>query len=196
MTKNGDYRWNNIEVVSHSDFELIDFFIIFNKPWPSDEWYDPSRTIVFQMEPWCYEPYQRHGVKTWGEWANPDENKFLQVRTPRTGYPSFAFWMTRENYSYFNDENACTNKTKCNIISSVCSDKYFDPGHIKRIDFLRFLENNQIATDVYNDNNNFNLKNYVGPTPENDKGVGLIPYKYYFMCENNAEKNFVTENEP
>ena len=27
-----------------------------------------------------------------------------------------------------------------NIISTICSSKYFDPGHIKRIDFLKYIE--------------------------------------------------------
>ena len=65
---------NTLELVS--DSEIADYFVIINKPQKGD-YYDPKRTIVFQMEPWVYDDNKRWGVKTWGEWAEPDESKFL-----------------------------------------------------------------------------------------------------------------------
>jgi hypothetical protein len=48
--------------------------------------------------------------------------------------------------------------------------------------------------DIYNQDNFHEFKNYKGPvTPYNDKSKGMISYKYYFMIENNYEKNFITE---
>ena len=48
--------------------------------------------------------------------------------------------------------------------------------------------------DIYNENNCHQFKNYKGVvTPFIDKSKGLMPYKYYFMCENNFEPGFITE---
>jgi len=186
----GNYTWNDIEVTWHDD--NIDFYVIINKPHPG-EYYVPSRTIIFQMEPWCDDPNQHWGVKTWGEWAEPDIHKFLHVRTHRTTYNN-CFWQLKTTYSEFS--NMVINKTKHNIIASICSDKYFDPGHIKRVDFMRYIESkndSRVTLDIYNSNNNLNFKSYRGPHPPNNKDHGILPYKYYFMAENNVEHNFMTE---
>lgn len=184
----GNMRWNDIEITWED--RNIDFYVIINKPGQSD-FYKPERTIIFQMEPWCSDPNQHWGVKTWGIWAQPDEEKFLQVRSHKTFYNN-CFWQLAATY---NDLKTMTiEKTK--LISSICSSKYFDPGHIKRIDFLKYVESKNddvVKIDVYNSDNIHNFKNYVGPHPHNYKDAGIMPYKYYFMPENNVEDNFMTE---
>jgi hypothetical protein len=80
------------------------------------------------------------------------------------------------------------------LVSSVCSSKYFDPGHKKRIDFLKYLELKDFPLHIYNEDNNIGFKSYKGTAQQSfDKEKAIIPYKYYFMCENNVEHNFVTE---
>lgn len=184
----GNFRWNNIEITWEDND--IDFYVIINKPKPYDK-FIPHRTIVFHMEPWCPDPSQHWGVKTWGEWAKPDEGKFLQVRSHENYYNN-AFWQLRATY---NDLKTMTfNKTK--LLSSICSSKYFDPGHKKRIDFIKFVESKNddvVKIDIYNTDNQHHFKGYKGPHPPNNKDIGIVPYKYYFMAENNIEKNFITE---
>jgi hypothetical protein len=81
------------------------------------------------MEPWINDETKNWGVKTWGEWAIPDENKFLSVNGRKQNTHNNAFWQLGlylsdlVNFSY----------EKINKISSICSSKYFDPGHIIRI---------------------------------------------------------------
>lgn len=186
----GDFKWNNIEV-TWEDTD-IDFYVIINKP-SFGEFYIPERTIIFQMEPWCGDSNQNWGVKTWGEWAKPDESKFLQVRTHEKYYNN-GFWQLKSTYNEL--QSMALPKTKGNVISSICSSKYFDPGHIKRIDFLKYIENKNddvVKLDIYNHDNNRNFKSYRGPHPPGNKDYGIMPYKYYFMAENNVEHNFVTE---
>ena len=187
----GNYTWNNIQMTSTNNKDLIDYFVIINK---TDEFYDPSRTIIFQMEPWCYDPNATWGVKTWGEWSEPDENKFLHVRTHKKYYNN-CFWQLSTTYTQFKNNSVDLTK-KFNWISSICSSKYFDIGHIKRIDFIKFIESKNdpiVKIDIYNSDNFHNFIGYKGPHPINNKDIGIIPYKYYFMCENNDEKNFITE---
>ncbi len=189
MTK-GNYTWNDMEFTNENT--NIDFFVIINKPRSSNEFYIPDRTIVLQMEPWCYNPDQNWGVKTWGIWAKPSETTFLNVR-PHTDYLNTTFWQLKTTYTEFKN-TFNINKTK--LMSSICSSKYFDPGHVKRIDFLKFVESKNddlVKIDIYNKDNQHKFRNYVGPHPPNDKDVGIMPYKYYFMPENNEERNFITE---
>ena len=191
LTK-GNYTWDNIQFTWETD--NIDYYVIINRPC-NDDYYDPARTIVFQMEPWCYNPAHNWGVKTWGEWAEPDETKFLQVRSHRNYYNN-GFWQLRSSYTELKN-TVNVEKYNHSIISTICSSKYFDEGHIKRIDFLKFIETKDdpvVSFHYYNHNNPFQFKNYMGlARPNIDKEVGMMKYKYYFMCENNAERNFITE---
>lgn len=184
----GNYTWNDIEITWSDD--NIDFYVIVNKP-SANEKFIPERTIIFQMEPWCGNPSQSWGVKTWGVWAKPDETTFLQVRT-HENYLNNTFWQLDTTYTQF--KNLFSIK-KTELISSICSSKYFDPGHIKRIDFLKFVESKNddlIQIHIYNHDNKHNFKNYKGKHIPN-KDAGMMPYKYYFMPENNEEHNFITE---
>lgn len=184
------YRWKDIEFTT--DPRAADYSVIINKP-PSNAIYDPKRTIVFQMEPWVQDPAANWGVKTWGQWANPDPTKFLAVRGRKTPHHNNAFWQLEQTEPQLRYQSP--EKTKGNAIASICSSKYFDPGHIVRIDFLKFLEAKQaLPLDIYNYDNPHGFQNYRGTaTPYVDKSKGIAPYKYYFMVENNYEPNFITE---
>jgi hypothetical protein len=190
MCKRG-YIWKNIEITW--DDCNIDYWVIINKPC-DNSYYDPKRTIVFQMEPWVNNESHLWGVKTWGSWAEPDENKFLAVRGRKTKCHNNAFWQLELNYNELIDLKY-ENENKLDAVSSICSSKYYDEGHIARIDFLKFLETKGgIPLDVFNQDNQHKFKTYRGPlTPYVDKSKGIAPYKYYFMVENNYEENFITE---
>jgi GR25 family glycosyltransferase involved in LPS biosynthesis/tetratricopeptide (TPR) repeat protein len=186
MTK-GSYTWNNIQITWKDD---VDYYIIINKPKLGD-FYIPEKTIIFHMEPWCGNKEQIWGVKTWGQWAAPDPVKFLQVRSHKN-FMNTVFWQVPLTYTDF--KNTTISKKNADTISTVCSSKYFDPGHKKRIDFLKYLESKGTDLHIYNEDNNHQFKSYQGKArPDIDKEKGLLPYKYYFMCENNAENNFITE---
>lgn len=190
LTK-GNGTWNALRLTWD---DQADYYAIINKPCNSTDKYDPARTVVFQMEPWCDQDWQKWGVKTWGEWARPDAGKFMEVRSHENTYNNgvWEFELKYPDLANLNPE-----KTKGNVISSICSSKYFDPGHIKRIDFLKFLESKEdpeVALHIYNYDNEHGFKSYVGRADAKvDKAKAIVPYKYYFMCENNQEKNFITE---
>lgn len=184
----GDFQWNNIKIVSSDDD--IDYYVIINKPL-DNSYYNPAKTIIFQMEPWVNNPLLNWGVKTWGEWAIPDESKFLEVRSHKNYYNNCA-WQINVSYN----ELMTTEIFKNYNISTICSSKYNDVGHIKRIDFLKFLENKNdscITIDIYGQDNKHGFKNYIKPLDQDNKKDGIIHYKYYFMVENNSEYNYITE---
>ena len=184
-----DNLWKNIRMVSNN--QGIDYHIILNSP-PHGAKYDPKKTMVFQIEPWVDNSTYNWGVKTWGEWATPDPTKFLEVRGRKTEHHNTAFWQLELPLPDIIDLKY---DDKISTISSICSSKYFDVGHIHRVDFLKFLESKgDVPLDIFNKDNHHKFKNYRGKkTPYVDKSTGIVPYKYYFMVENNYERNFITE---
>jgi hypothetical protein len=186
------FVWKNIELVWTDVKEEIDYYVIINSC-SKDEYFEPLKTIVFQMEPWVNDATKNWGVKTWNKWSQPDNELFLAVRGRKTHHHNNAFWQLELTHNEL--LNLKVEKTK--IISSICSSKYFDEGHIARIDLLKYIEQKNdpnVIIDIYNQDNHHNFKNFKGPvSPYVDKSKGYKPYKYYFMIENNYEENFITE---
>lgn len=186
------FTWKNYELVWTDDKSIVDYYVIINFP-PKDTYFDPKKTIVFQMEPWVYDPNKNWGVKTWGQWAEPNPKDFLAVRGLKTNHHTNAFWQLELKFNDFQKSELFI-KTKGTTISSICSSKYFDEGHILRIDFLKFLETKgDILLDIYSQDNTHHFNNYRGQLPMICKSDGLKQYKYYFMIENNFETNYITE---
>ena len=192
LTK-GNYCWNDLQITWEDND--IDYYVIINKPKPDDV-FVPEKTVIFHMEPWCGESWQTWGVKTWGEWSRPDPTKFIEVRT-HDKFMNTGFWQLNMTYTELKEKTITKSDLYGSIVSSICSSKYFDPGHKKRIDFMKFIEakaDTSVQLHIYNEDNQHGFASYAGKArPFVDKEKGILPYKYYFMCENNAEKNFITE---
>ena len=186
-----NFRWKDIEI-TWTDTN-IDYYVIINSP-PSNSFYEPSKTIIFQMEPWVYDPAKLWGVKTWGEWACPDPAKFMQVHTHKTHLNNVQWQINYPFYSLEKEKLDIFNN-KLDIVSTICSSKNFDEGHILRNKFIKYIENNVDSKilNVFGKENYHNFKSYIGPLLNDDKLNGLAPYKYSFAAENNSENNYATE---
>jgi hypothetical protein len=179
MTK-GNYTWNEITLVLN---EPVDYYIIINKPFSPTDFYDPKRTIVFQMEPFMEKD------KSWGQWSEPKH--FLKVFKHKTDYNNNE-WHLSLTWGNLKTNNIIKNDKLNNIISTVLSNKYSDIGHVKRIDFVKFLEKKGVEVHVYGENR-FQWKKYKGELPPYKKDLALLPYKYNFNAENNPISNYYTE---
>ncbi len=160
-----------IELVDESP----DYWVIINRP-PRDAFFIPSKTMVFQMEP------------------SPDlfikslnRENFLKVFTHDTSFNNIEWHISMS----VDDADRVIEKRNGNVISAILSDKYYDEGHIKRVDFVKHIES-VVNVDVYGDNL-FTYKSYCGSLPPMKKDDGLFPYKYHFNAENNAIPNYFTE---
>jgi GR25 family glycosyltransferase involved in LPS biosynthesis len=192
FSKNGKGSWNNIQVTNDEP----DYFLIINSPKPGDK-YDPKRTIVTHMEPWVYDSSKNWGVKTWGEWSNPDPNKFFKVLTHKYHH-NISAWMIKKSYPELINTSPIKNK----MLSTIVSQKNFDEGHIKRIEFLKYFENKtqqmfldkrgvfNLSIDIYGRGSHLFRNNKGALGSKND---GVLPYKYHIAVENNAENNYFTE---
>ena len=179
----GDYKWNKIQLVLE---EPIDYFVVINKPFDMNMYIDKSRTILFHME-----PNMKQNKHIWGEWADPSPESLYYCGTHDKTFNNNE-WNISKTYNQLSTETIIKNKDFDNTISSVLSEKYNDIGHITRIDFAKFLEQNNVQIDVFG-SNHFNWKNYKGSLPYHQKDNAMLPYKYVFNVENQPIKNYYTE---
>lgn len=184
------FQWKNYRMVWSDNKEDIDYYVIINRP-PPGAYYDPKKTIVFQMEPWVHDETKPWGVKTWGEWAEPDENKFMHVHSHKK-YLNNVQWLntipiSKKMTSSINNKDT----DMLNRVISIISEKNFDEGHIKRIEFIRYMERMSADfVDIYGRQNYHNFMNYKGTVENDDKYKN---YKYCISVENNSEYNYATE---
>jgi GR25 family glycosyltransferase involved in LPS biosynthesis/tetratricopeptide (TPR) repeat protein len=170
-------------VMPHTGLDLstadeTDYYVIVNKP-NTDEYYDAKKTIVFQMEPWVYDANKRWGIKTWGQWANPDPKKFLHVHSHRK-FLNPAQWTLNGDLSTF--------PTKNDKVCAILSDKKHDTGHTLRIQLAR-----RQPIDVFGKQNYHTVASYIGPVPDENRYNVYANYKYALAVENNSELNYATE---
>lgn len=165
----GNYRWNDLQIVYE---EPADWYVIINghniDHLPSD-----AKCIYIQMEPHLKAPAdQRYKhILTWDRTHNMTE------------------WHLAK--TYYQLRNMTVSKSY-SILSAILSDKYNDPGHIKRIDFVKYLESKGLDVHVYG-GNRFKWKNYKGALPSHQKDDGLFPYKYTINVENHETRGYFSE---
>jgi hypothetical protein len=190
----GNYTWNDIKIVWGDDY---DYLVIINAPLyidnqfqfesKKDENFDKEKTFVFIMEPLM----EKH-PSVWGKWSDVSLLGYPNYYNHINSY-NINEWHISKTFSELLETDFQSLKTKETEISVILSEKYVDPGHIKRIDFIKFLEEKEdVITDVYG-NNKFHYKNYKGSLPIHKKDEGLIPYKYSFNVENMFVENYFTE---
>lgn len=178
----GNYSWNDIELV----LDNPDYYVVINCP-PPGVTVNPSKTIIFRMEPYMGGKYKY----LWGEWANPDPNKFFRVCYHRNDYNNIC-WHISSTYDELKKMTVVKDEKLDNSVSTVLSPKYYDPGHIKRVDFVKFLEKKGLPVHVFG-SNKWDYKDYKGSLPIYEKNNAMFPYKYVFNCENHSIKNYYTE---
>lgn len=179
----GNFIWNNIQIVWE---DPADYYVIINAALPG-ETFEKKKTLVFRME-----PHMSLHPEVWKEWANPNPEDFLKVFSHEKGEYNNNEWHLSRTYSELSIEKIEKKVDLQQVLSTVLSEQYRDPGHIKRIDFVKFLEKKGLLVHVYG-NNKWNYKNYKGSLPRYCKDDGLLPYKYHFNAENHAIPNYYTE---
>lgn len=178
MSKDGNGVWNGIEIVSEMP---SDYYCVINCP-PFHISPDPTKTIVFRME-----PNMDDNRIMWGDWSNPGK-EFVWVGYHKLHYNNLE-WHLSKTYSQLSSERI---EKKFDILSTVLSEKYRDPGHIKRVDFVKYLETKGLDVDVFG-SNKFGWKSYKGSLPYHTKDDAILPYKYTFNAENYSQWGYFTE---
>jgi len=193
MTTDGRYEWRFDDMqgaprrlrISWDDDDP-DYWAVLNAPPPGEPVaLDPARTVVFPMEPLMWAETMR---ERWGAWASPSPRSYLQVRDHRR-YRNSCDWWVGLTYGELRDGPS---PKKDRTMAACVSEKYFDPGHRRRVDFLHVLDDADLDLDIYGAESHGYHRWRPGP-PLHDKRACLLPYRYYFDAENNATPNFYTE---
>jgi hypothetical protein len=181
MSQSEECKWNNIFFIP--DSKQANYHIIINS---TEDVINYSNSILFQME-----PNMKNNEKYWGKWASPKEEDFLKVFTHDNSYNNCE-WHLGLNYTQLKNEKIEKDPSLQEIISTVLSSKYHDPGHIKRVDFAKFLDTKQdITLHVFG--HDLGYKHYKGSLPYHIKDKAMIPYFYTFNVENQEIPNYFTE---
>lgn len=180
MTK-GNFTWNNIELVWT---EPVDYYVIING---TNSPFDKKKALLFRMEP----KMSLH-PEMWQGWADPVDKDFLRVFRHEKGDYNNNEWHLSKTYKQLSEETVVKNPDYTNLLSTVLSAQYRDPGHVKRVDFVKFLEKKGLIVHVYGDNK-WEYKNYKGSLPRYCKDEGIFPYKYTFNAENHSIPHYYTE---
>jgi hypothetical protein len=180
----GNYSWNNIKIVWE---EPCDYYCVINQP-PSNIRIDTEKTIFFKME-----PHMNKNSHLWNkDWMNIPSNDFKFFGDHDVHFNNNE-WHLSKTYTELKTLEIVKEEKLSTILSTILSDKYSDPGHIKRVDFVKFLETkNDIQVDVFG-GNRFMWNNYKGSLPYHQKDQSILPYKYSFNVENFEIKNYYTE---
>lgn len=178
-----------IELTSEFSRE-VDVYIIINCPPPGDTRFVPGKTIVVQME-----SHMKDHPEIWGEdWRCPNKDNFIDVRDHQARFNTIE-WHLSLSYEMVRHFPFDVMGKK-DAVSVILSDKYVDPGHKLRLDFVKYMiqENEEskepVELDVFGTSEYTNMSTKL-PMYEMDKGV--LPYKYHLAVENHNYKNYATE---
>lgn len=151
MTTAGNYEWRFRDLsgveqrlrITWAEDPEPDYWVLINGPPAGEDCaFDRSRTVVVHMEPLMWTDRMQ---AVWGDWRAPSPLSYLQVRDHRR-YGSSNDWLLGRSYSELRDGPS---PEKTRTMAACVSAKYFEPGHVRRIDFLRFIERQEIDLDIY-----------------------------------------------
>lgn len=186
LTK-GDNTWNDIKLV---DTTYADYYVFINGPNEShDEYYDISKSIIIQMEP-------SSTLARYDHWYSEIVDKvfyFFDTKTHHNGIE----WHISKSYTWLMNNQIAKSKT----MSSIISDEYQLEGHRKRVNFIKYLHDEDFFEDLYGKFSQNGtgteimrrLHKHRGSLPYYMKDAGLFPYKYTFNAENTSENGYFTE---
>jgi hypothetical protein len=175
-------RWGTLEALELDEPEVLKLgwtpgitFVVINSN-PLVYSLNPKQVMVFHMEPFIPDHPE------W--WGRPFGDVFDHSRVHNT-----LEWHL--SYTY-NQLKLLTFDKKQDKLSTIQSNKRFDPGHILRHEMIQCLEDMQVNLDVFGTIQG-SFRSYKGPLPPYAKEDGLREYKYTFACENNKIHNYLTE---
>lgn len=188
MSQDGKGKWKNIQLDWKSSNP--DYYVVVNSL-PIGVSIDSPNIIYFRME-----PHMEKHPEMWGAWSNPNPKQFYWYGGHEAQLNNVE-WHLSKTYKQLLNHTPKKEEKLDDRVSTVLSHKYVDPGHIKRVDFVKFLEGKEdLWVDVFGSesgNKIFKYIHYKGSLPVYTKDKALFPYKYTFNVENNDIYNYCTE---
>jgi hypothetical protein len=180
MTK-GSYRWNSLRFV---DREPADYYVVINSL-PENIILDLSRTVFFQMTPNMLE---RPDI--WGKWATPDAKALLFCGTHDQHFNNNE-WRISKTYSQLKSDPILKDASLDGSLSACFSDSYRTLGEIRRIDFAKFLEDQDFPVHMRG-GNKFEWNDYKGDVSTYTDNI-YMPYKYVLSVEDVSVNGYYSD---
>ncbi len=182
--KDPNYTWENIQLVSEDPY---DYLVVLTRPFHTELVYK-DKTIVFQMEPLMEERKNQ-----WGQWSKDwcAPEGFVHSFRHKSELNNLQWHLGKTYHELMQDVPVAMKEDK---VSVILSEKYIDPGHCLRWNFVKHIsDRGGIPLDVWGTANRFGVPNHKGALPSRQKDDGLFPYKYHIAVENHQLPNFITE---
>lgn len=161
--------WKNIVAVDSK--KESDYIIIQDKTQDIIEEKEYSKVLFLGREP----KHVPGGYRTWNKECYKNyHHEDQDVWMPQMWWVGLSF-----------DDLLESNPIKLKKLSAIDSGKTLIPGHVKRVDLIKQLEEKELV-DVYGKINGKEL-------PYRDKIKGLIDYRYTLSIENGSTTNYFSE---
>ena len=190
QSQDGDGRWNDLWMSpAHG---RPDFWFVVNAPRRNGAWlsqrHRPSRTILWSVEHTQAGWRRNHG---YDRWQRDPRYRVVLDHARRLNWVEFHV-----GRSYRELKSSSPEKTR--TLSAVVSSAYTLPGHRKRVDLLRDLEQCDLSFletpfDHFGFDNRRGLRHWRGPLAPYRKEPGLEPYRYSIAVEAVSEPNYASE---
>ena len=181
MSENNDMKWKDMRVVDND--KQADYYVLLNADNGGQDYYDPKRTIIVQMEGGIHE----NRYWNWGEFSNPDPNKFYKVLTC-ANYRSAVEWWITSSYRDLLSKPIGKPEAFRYVLASVMSHNYFSDGHRQRVQFLQYIEQYMPmeSLHIWGGGWKCGLPELKGHQIDR----GILPYRYWFHAERCAESGY------
>jgi GR25 family glycosyltransferase involved in LPS biosynthesis len=169
-------EWSPMSVPSNIELtgsDNADFHVIICQP--GNNTFDPSKTIIYQMEPTVFDVNKNWGAKTW---PKPDPKTYYRIQ-------SHERYLNAVQWNYPIPKEFPVKKSE---IVAILSHKVYDTGQQLRTSFAK-----EYSVEVYGRQNYHNVPNYRGPVPDDNRFNVYSQYKYALAIENNSEPNYASE---
>ena len=190
LSHNLSWKQRNYSILLTEDSKEADYFILINGVC-TEEFFDPSKTILFIMEPNFPPTSFYNWFQNWiKKFDKPLDESFLYYMDHKYFYNNTEWWLS---YSV-QELNQKEDIFKTKLLSTIVSSQYDMEGHKYRIDLIKYIQSNSnLDLDIFGISNKFNFNNYKGALPHQQKENGLLPYKYSIAVENCSIENYFTE---
>jgi hypothetical protein len=172
--------WDTISLSRYPTRSGWTLVVNFDPEYPPEFYKNNPRAIFTLMEPRFFDQQ--------GWTIERIRNSFAHVLVHES-VPNLLEWHLSFSWTDLHTMPRISKTKHC--LSTIQTPKYIDEGQIKRLDFIRYLNQNDFPMDVFGSFQE--TKRYKGYLPQGQKDDGLIPYKYHFCAENTKKDGYVTE---
>jgi hypothetical protein len=173
-------EWGNFQFTL-DPVDKCDYVVVLNRPTEDIhiKCRKGGRILIIQEPPYEQNSYFKEYFKYFDLVISDFKDDKFNILHNQAGLP----WHINLNYDQLKGMTKDVIPKKHDKVSWVTSNVNVNPGHLPRLELLRFFQEKNYAIDLFG----------RGINPIDDKLTGILPYKYNLAIENYAAPNYWTE---